>query len=405
MRALLAFLLLAAAAITAALFARYNTGYALFVAPPYRLEISLNAFVILAFLGFFLFYLLLRFAARLAALPGEVRESRSRQQVERARNRQDAALIALLEGRFGKARQFADEALAVAHSGGLPALIGARAALEMHDFAAAKELLARAEAQVASLAVPRLMLEAELALAQGRSADALGTLAQLKREAGSHTAALRLELRTLAAAGRHAEVPPIIDQLVKRKVFDTAQGEMLRASAHAEALAALSTDAAGLRDYWNRLPEPERTQPKVARAAARSFIVLGGDREAAEIIARSLDRYWDSELAALYAECRTPNPTRQLEMAERWLLQHNQDATLLHALGRLCERAQLWGKAQTYFEASIALDDGWMSRVALGEMLARLGRRDEANAHLAAALHLALRALGNVRSSPAHETA
>ncbi len=394
MRALIAFLLLAAAAITVALFVRYSTGYALFVAPPYRLEISLNAFVILAFVAFFLFYLLLRFAARLAALPGEVREARRRQQLERARNRQDAALIALLEGRFGKARQYALEALAVRESGGLPALIGASAALEMHDFAAAKDLLARTNVQGASLAVPRLMLEAELALAQDRSADALGILAQLKREAGSHTAALRLELRTLAAAGRHAEVPPIIDQLVKRKVYDSAQGEMLRASAHAEALAALSSDAGGLRDYWNRLTEPERTLPKVARAAARSFIVLGGDREAAEIVARSLDRYWDSELAALYAECRTQNPTRQLEMAERWLLQHNQDATLLRALGLLCERAQLWGKAQTYLEASIALEDSWISRVALGEMLARLGRHDEANAHLAAALRLALQALG-----------
>ena len=47
--------------------------------------------------------------------------------------------------------------------------------------------------------------------------------------------------------------------------------------------------------------------------------------------------------------------------------------TLLHALGRLCERQQLWGKAQTYYEASLALDDGWRAHVALGEMLARLG--------------------------------
>ena len=91
----------------------------------------------------------------------------------------------------------------------------------------------------------------------------------------------------------------------------------------------------------------------------------------------------------LYAQCRTADPTRQLETAERWLAAHSQDATLLYALGRLCERESLWGKAQTYFEASLALDDHWRTHVALGEMQARLGRADDANAHLAAALRLA----------------
>jgi len=134
----------------------------------------------------------------------------------------------------------------------------------------------------------------------------------------------------------------------------------------------------------------EKLQSNVARAAATSFIALGGDREAAEIIARSVERRWDSDLVALYAECSTADPTRQLETAERWLAEHNHDATLLYALGRLCERAQLWGKAQTYLEASLALDNGWRANLALGEMQAKLGRNDQANAHLAAALKLAL---------------
>ena len=48
--------------------------------------------------------------------------------------------------------------------------------------------------------------------------------------------------------------------------------------------------------------------------------------------------------------------------------------------------------------ASLALDDGWRTHVALGEMLARLGRHDAANAHLAAALKLAL---GELTRAPA----
>lgn len=391
MRALLLFLLLGAVAVAVALFARVNdAGYVLVVAPPYRLEVSLNAFIVIGVALFALLYALLRFASRLSRLPREVREHRRLQHVERARGRQDAALMGLLEGRYGRARQAAEEALAIPHSSGLAALIGARAALETRDFEGAAALLARPDAQAQSLRVPRLMLAAEIALEQGRHTEALARLAELKRDAGAHTAALRLELRTLMHAGRHAEVPALLEQLAKRKVYEPAQAELLRAAAHAEALESLTSDAAGLRAYWNKLPDNDRLLSKIALSGARSFMSQGADREAAEILARSLERQWDPQLALAYAECRVPDGTRQLESAERWLQQHSGDATLLHALGRICERQQLWGKAQTYYEASLALEDGWRARVALGEMLARLGRHDAANAHLAAALKLAL---------------
>src|SRR5688572_5867086 len=387
MRALLLFLLLGAVAVALALFAKVNDdGYVLIVSPPYRLEISLNAFVLLAVAGFAIVYAVLRFGSRLSRLPREVREHRKAQHVERARNKQDAAVIGLLEGRYGRARQCAEEALAIPHSSGLAALIGARAALETRDFAGAAALLGRPDAQAGSLRVPRLMLEAELALEQGRSAEALARLAELKRDTGAHTAALRLELRTLRQAGRHEDVPALLDQLAKRKVYDAEQADLLRSAAHAEALQALSADAAGLRAYWNKLTEGDRAMSKIALAGARSFAALGHDREAAEILAKSLERHWDPALALQYAECRVPDGTRQLERAEHWLQQQSGDAQLLRALGRLCERQQLWGKAQTYYEASLALDDGWHAHVALGEMLARLGRDQEANAHLAAAL-------------------
>jgi HemY protein len=394
MRLLFAFLLLAALAVVAALLFKLNTGYAMFVAPPYRVEVSLNAFIMIAVAGFLVAYLLLRLFFRIAGLPTQVRASRRLRNIERARSKQDAATVALLEGRFGKARQFADEALAIPHSSGLAALVGARAAADMHNFDDAHALLSRPDAGTASLAVPRLMLEAEMALEQGQPGEALTRLAELKREAGLHTAALKLELRATINAGRHADVPPLVEQLVKRKVYDSAQGDLLRTTAYAQALAQQRIDAAGLRAYWNRIPEADRTDPKVARSGATAFLALGGDREAAEIVVRALDRNWDADLAVLYAQCRAADTSAQLQAAERWLLTHNTDATLLYALGRLCERESLWGKAQTYYEASLALDAHWRTHVALGEMLARLERHDEANVHLAAALKRSLAELG-----------
>ncbi|HEY5366883.1 MAG TPA: heme biosynthesis HemY N-terminal domain-containing protein [Casimicrobiaceae bacterium] len=397
MRALILFLLVAAAAVGVASFARYNAGYVMFVSPPWRVELSQNAFILLAIACFAFLYAAIRLGIRISKLPREVRAHRERVDDVRMRSRQDGAFVALLEGRYGKARQMADEALASKDSG-LAALIGARASLETRDFAAAARFLAHPDVQSQRLAVPRMMLDAELALEQGMPGVALARLADLKRDAGAHTAALRLEMRALNAAQRPAEIPRVVAELVKRKVYDTAHGEMIRASAHADVLRTLSHDAAGLRDYWNRVPESDRVISRVARAAAQGHLTQGSDREASEILARSIDAHWNPELVALYADCRTTDPARQLETAERWLIEHSQDATLLFALGRLCERSQLWGKAQTYYEASLAVASSWRTHVALGEMLARLDRHDAANAHLAAALKLAL---SELRARPA----
>jgi len=275
MRALIAFLLIAALAVVTALLLKTGSGYVLIAAPPYRVEIALAAFVFFLIVGFAVIYGVVRSAVRLSQLPAEVRESRRRDQLERARNKQDAAVVALIEGRAGKAREFAQEALALPRSSPISALVGARAALETRDYATVDKLLAAPEAQATNLAVPRLMLEAEQALERGQANETLRKLAELKKEAGLHTAALRLELRALTAAGRHADIPPLVDQLVKRKVYDATQADLLRASAHAETLAGMSHDATGLREYWNRVPEFDRLQPKVARAAARSFLALG----------------------------------------------------------------------------------------------------------------------------------
>jgi HemY protein len=389
-RVLFWFLLLAGAAVAVALIARLTTGYALFVAPPYRIELSLNLLLVLAVGGFVAGYALLRVVSRTLGLPEEVRQYRRRRQQERARAKQDAAVIALLEGRFGRARQFAEEALAIPRSSGLSALVGARAAITTREFAAAEALLVRPDVVVPSLAVPRLMLEAEMKLEQGQPLEALGILRALRKEAGSHTAALRLELRALQGAGRHAEIPSLVDQLVKRKVYGAAEGEFVRAAAHAQELTARAHDGEGLRAYWGKLSDNEQRMPKIALAGARSFIAQGWGHEAAEIIARALDREWNADLVALYAQCRPADSTPQLERAERWVGQHSGDATLLYVLGVLCERAQLWGKAETYLEASLALDDTWRARVALGELFGRLGRDADANAQLAAALKLAL---------------
>ena len=302
---------------------------------------------------------------------------RRRQQEERARAKHDAAVVALLEGRYGKARQFAEEALDVPALAGIAALVAARAALDTRDFATAEahaHAAGRAGGEPRRAAAHARRRDGARAGAAGRGArDAAGAA-----QGGglAHGGAAARAARAAGAPGATPRFPPLVDQLVKRKVYGAAGGRPSCAPrAHARgARRAARNDPAGLRDYWSRLlATPSSGMPKIARAGARrASCALGGDREAAEILARSLERAWEPELVAAlcrmpHAGCRRGSSSRPSAGSPRT----TRTRRCSTRSGMLCERAQLWGKAQTYLEASLALDDAWRTRVALGELLAR----------------------------------
>jgi HemY protein len=125
---------------------------------------------------------------------------------------------------------------------------------------------------------------------------------------------------------------------------------------------------------------------------ARSFITAGKSEHAQRIIEDSLDATWDSELVALYAECAGGTVTG-IERAETWLKSHPQDAALLLALGQLCVHQALWGKAQSYIEASLALAPTYLAYLTLAQLHEQLGNADAARRNYRESLDLAVRQL------------
>ena len=63
------------------------------------------------------------------------------------------------------------------------------------------------------------------------------------------------------------------------------------------------------------------------------------------------------------------------------MLKRPHDASLLLALGRLCQQQRLWGKAQSYFEASLALGPSPQAHLELARLFDQLERTEEANVH------------------------
>ena len=153
---------------------------------------------------------------------------------------------------------------------------------------------------------------------------------------------------------------------------------------------AIAVDAKSLRTYWDRLAAEDRNEPHVAAAVAQAFITLGSGREAHKIVEEGVERQWDQTLLALYAEGLDADVRQQLERAESWLPKHPRDAVLLLTLGRLCAHQGLWGKARSYFEASLSIEPTHTAHLELGCLLEREGKLAEGAAEYRKALAVTL---------------
>ena len=87
----------------------------------------------------------------------------------------------------------------------------------------------------------------------------------------------------------------------------------------------------------------------------------------------------------LYGLSQGGYPASRIARADKWLPQHRDDSRLLLALGRMCLAQRLWGKAQSYLEASLSLEDRREVRLELARLLEETDRADEATPHYRAA--------------------
>ena len=389
MRWLLWLLGLFAAAVAVMLVAR-NPGYVQFVYPPYRMELSLTLFVFSLLAIFVLAYLLLRIFFYTLQLPEHVRTFREERAASKGRTAMMESLKAYFEGRYAAAEKAAVRAMKLGEKSGLNPIVAARAAHELHEFDRRDTYLADAEHKTVGESTMRLMAKTEFLLDQKQPQSALNSLKELN-DTGmhKHIGALSLELKAQQQARNWEAVLEVTTQLEKRNAIDKAVAAQLRQQAWLEKLRGQMMDMTTLRALWKSIPSELKRRSKIAAAASQAFSKLGDCQSAQQLLAESLNAQWDSDLVALYGECQNENNIPQIEQAERWLKQHTDDAGLLLALGKLCIHQGLWGKAQSYLDASISLEPRRDAYNWLGQLAENMGKHEQALAYFQQALQFA----------------
>jgi HemY protein len=344
-----------------------NRGYVLISFLGYNIEMSVPVLVI----ALALLYVLIRFALRVWRAPRQLGQAIANQQTRRAGARLARGLIHMTEGDYRRGERLLTDG-ARGESKLINYLMAARAAEAQGSPERRDEWLrlARETEPKAWLAV--LLTQAELQLEAGATDDAIATLERIEERKPGHATALALLTRTCLQTGDLKRAGDLLPRLAASKLAPDRLAPIL-----AEGLEAVRNspefDLDALRQVWTPLPLALRRRPQLIRARALLLDKLGRGDEAVKALTAALKRGWHKELVEAFGEVTGADALKQLQRAEAWLNDHGEDAALLRAAARLSMANELWGKARSYLETSIAIDPEPAAYALYGELLDKLG--------------------------------
>lgn len=357
MRLFIRLLILFALAVGLAVGARFNPGNVVLFYPPYRIDLSLNFFLLLTLVLFVLLYVLVRTIVTTQNMPKKVAEYRQNKRERDGNKALREGLKALFEGRFGRAEKAASRAIELPENAGLAALIGARAAHHMSQFD-------RRDSWFSSIhhdspyRIARLVSMTELLVDQHKADQALEAVQELNASGTRHIQVLRWALKANQQAKKWPEVLKLVRTLDKHRALHPSLSNRLRELAYEDLLKDHGHDAESLRRAWFEIPAADRKNRFVAFTAATAFNVLGLCDDARNIIEKALVDEWDDRLMRAYRVASATEGSAallsQIDHCEQWSTTRPTDPELALTLGVLCLKQKLWGKAQRHMERAIS---------------------------------------------------
>lgn len=369
-----------ALAAAVALAARFNHGNVALLWPPYRIDLSLNLALLLIAALFGLLHLTLLGLAGAFKLPARVREYRERRAAQRQAAALHDALLAFFEGRLGRAERLCRIAQESPLTAGIAALVAARAAHRMRELARSEQWLKRVDPYPV-LRNAQLITRAEFAIERQDPTAAIAAVDALHQDGARHIHALRIALRAYEQARDWPNVLKLIQQLQKRDALHGIPARELRIEAYRHLLRERTPDAAALRKLWSTVPAADRVQPDIAADAADAFLAAHDMSGAQGVLEAALNEAWSDRLGARYATLSGASVRSRLDRVEAWRTRYGDEPGLLRVLGELCLAEQLWGKAQSTLEQSLAREPSAAAHLALARLFEATDRADQAAAH------------------------
>lgn len=351
-----------------------DNGYVLINFRGYTVEMSVPVLAFLLLLG----YAAVRFAVRVWRAPRELGEAVARRRVRKAGEQITLGYIEMGQGNFAKGEKLLTKGARNSETPLLNYLAAARAAQAQGDSKRRDTWLDMAAEQEPRARATVLVTRAELQLEDGDVAAAAETIGEVLELSPKNSEALRLQAEIHVAQKNWAALEkdlPVLRKLGK------VPGDVLdgwTVSAWSALLQADDVDKPRGKALWKALPGHLQQQPALLHARARQLLAVGESKRAEALLRKALQNNWADELVLAYGDLDAPPPAERLKRVEKWLQSRPEDPLLLLVAARLCVATELWGKARSYYESSVAIEPAPQAYHELGKLLLKLGEQDAA---------------------------
>ncbi len=294
-----------------------------------------------------------------------------------AYSKTNQGLIELIEGRWKKAENYLKAGITQSDAPLINYLGLAKAAHEQEAYDRQETYLQRAHSAASHADVAIGLTQAQFQIDQGQFEQALATLKHLQTLVPRQGLVLKLLERVYVHIGDWQNVLKILPDLYKSKMITSEQYALLEQRSYIELLKSTRNYPEGinaLRAVWHTVPHKLKKDPQLLGCYAQQLLFYPSETtEVVELLNKSLKKSWNPELINLYGLLVTKEPIHQLAHAERWLSRYPGQSLLFLTLARLSIRCQLWGKARSYFEESLKLEESAVAYFEYGKLLEQLG--------------------------------
>lgn len=234
--------------------------------------------------------------------------------------------------------------------------------------------------------------EAKIQLDNGDYQDCIDTLAEPYKTHPRHPVILDLLGSAYVGLQNWQALIALLPDMAAAKIKSRNEQQEFAVRVYLSHLQSLGkdigVDEAHLVRVWRYIPKTLRNDHRLVTCYAHLLLSLDAVERAEIIVRQTLNKQWNPHLIALYGRIAITDIKAQLHAGEAWLQRHPHDADLLLALGQICMRAQLWGKAKDYLQQSLDVKEQVQTCATLGELLAILGQHRKSTAMYQRGLNL-----------------
>jgi len=364
-----------------------DTGYVLIAYKQTSIETSIWVLCIATILLFTLLYFTLSILTHIRSPITSLRDWNQTRLERKAERRAHEGILARAEGDWWRARRELLQAARTSHTPTIYYLEAAEMAARNGDEKEVGRIL-----DAALKAAPEAKEAIQLSRAQfetrlGHTDKAAELLQDLVKQQPKNLQVKQLQAKIYAEQHNWSELYPLIAELKRNKLINDSEATRYRKDAATGLLEAVDKEHAArpiahrvteLNKQWSAFGFETQQNTQVRQEYLKCLLHLGEFDSAEKMIGDWLSKDWDETLLLRYSELKASDINAQLKRAKSWLKQQPDNAALELCLGRLSQRAQLWGAAIAHYKRSLEIEPHAQTILELSDLYLNLGEQHQA---------------------------